>query len=55
MVVGIKAGIATETIGIISVGVKAGIATAEEIRRIGLIIKVFGRFKVKVVFFFSKS
>jgi hypothetical protein len=39
MAVGVKAGI--------EVGVEAGMATAEEIRRTGLIVRVFGRFKVK--------
>jgi hypothetical protein len=65
MAVGAEAGIATETIGVVGAGAKAGIAvsakagmkvsaeakiaTAEEIRRTGLIVRVFERFKVKVV------
>jgi hypothetical protein len=42
-----------ETIGIVGVSAKAGIATAGEIggTRPGLIVRVFGRFEVRVMFF----
>jgi hypothetical protein len=50
-----SAGAGADTIGVvkgaevrIEVGAEVGIATAEEIGRAGLIIRVFGRFKVRV-------
>jgi hypothetical protein len=50
MEVGAEAGMATETIGVVGAGAEAGMATAEEIRRTGSIVKVFGWFEIKVVF-----
>jgi hypothetical protein len=46
--VSVEAGIAVSTKAGIKVSAKAEIATAEKIRRTGLIIRVFGRFEVKV-------
>jgi hypothetical protein len=37
-----------ETIGVVKIGAEVGMATIEEIRRAGLIVRVFGRFKVRV-------
>jgi hypothetical protein len=37
-----------ETIGIVRVGAEVRMTTAEEIKRAGLIVRVFGRFKVRV-------
>jgi hypothetical protein len=54
---GVSSAIAgAETIGVVEVGAEVGIevgaevgmATAGEIRRAGLIVRVFGRFKVRV-------
>jgi hypothetical protein len=45
-----SAGAEAKTISVVEVGIEAGITTAEKIRKAGLIIKVFGRLKVKVVF-----
>jgi hypothetical protein len=46
---GVSSAIAgAETIGIVRVGAEEGIVTAEEIGRAGLIVRVFGRFKVRV-------
>jgi hypothetical protein len=47
--VGAEAVVANKTIGVVGAGAEAGMATAEEIRRTGSIVRVFGRFKVKVV------
>jgi hypothetical protein len=37
-----------ETIGVMGVGAEVGMATAGEIGRAGSIVRVFGRFKVRV-------
>jgi hypothetical protein len=49
MELGVEAGMATETIGVVGAGAEAGMATAGEIGRTGLIVRVFGWFKVEVV------
>jgi hypothetical protein len=54
IVVGAEAGMEISVEVGIEVSVKAGIAIVKEIKRTGLIVGVFRRFKVKVVFF-SKS
>jgi hypothetical protein len=50
MAVGVEAGMDVSAEVRMEVGAEAGIAAAKEIRRTGLIVEVFGRFKVKVVF-----
>jgi hypothetical protein len=52
--VGAKVKIAVNAKAGIAVSIEARIAVTEEIRRTGLIVGVFGRFKVKVMFL-SKS
>jgi Lon protease-like protein len=46
--VGAEVRMAAESISVIKVGAEGGIVTAEEIGRAGLIVRVFGRFKVRV-------
>jgi hypothetical protein len=46
--VGAEVRMAAESIGVVRVGAEGGIVTAGEIGRAGSIVRVFGRFKVKV-------
>jgi hypothetical protein len=46
---GVSSAIAgAETIDVVKVGAEVGIATAGEVRRAGSIVRVFGRFEVRV-------
>jgi hypothetical protein len=51
IVVSVKVGINVSAEVRIKVSTKAEIAAVKEIKRTGLIVRVFKRFKVKVIFF----